>query len=101
MTDYIVKDIDLADFGRKELDIAETEMPWIDGTSLWVWRKQATERRTHCRLASHDDPDGGLDWDIGGAGYDERWASCNIFSTYGQAEAAIAAANILVFAIKG
>ena len=99
--DYIVKDIALADFGRKELDIAETEMP-----GLMALRKEYGESKplTGSRIV------GSLHMTIQTAvlietlvelGADVRWASCNIFSTQDHAAAAIAAGGTPVFAIKG
>jgi len=99
--DYIVKDISLADFGRKELDIAETEMP-----GLMALREEFGDSKPlkGARIA------GSLHMTIQTAvlietlvalGADVRWASCNIYSTQDHAAAAIAAANIPVFAIKG
>ncbi|WP_417250074.1 adenosylhomocysteinase [Celeribacter sp.] len=99
--DYIVKDINLADFGRKELDIAETEMP-----GLMALRDEFGESKPlkGARIV------GSLHMTIQTAclietlvalGADVRWASCNIFSTQDHAAAAIAAAGIPVFAIKG
>ncbi|MBU2889648.1 adenosylhomocysteinase [Celeribacter halophilus] len=100
-TDFIVKDISLAEFGRKELDIAETEMP-----GLMALRKEYGESKPlkGSRIV------GSLHMTIQTAvlietlvelGADVRWASCNIFSTQDHAAAAIAAAGIPVFAIKG
>ncbi|GHF02211.1 adenosylhomocysteinase [Aliiroseovarius zhejiangensis] len=100
-TDYIVKDINLAEFGRKELDIAETEMP-----GLMALRAEYGETKPlkGARIV------GSLHMTIQTAvlietlvalGADVRWASCNIFSTQDHAAAAIAAAGIPVFAIKG
>lgn len=100
-TDYIVKDISLAEFGRKELDIAETEMP-----GLMALRAEYGESKplTGARIA------GSLHMTIQTAvlietlvalGADVRWASCNIFSTQDHAAAAIAASGTPVFAIKG
>ncbi|MGV6810790.1 MAG: adenosylhomocysteinase [Brevirhabdus sp.] len=99
--DYIVKDIALAEFGRKELDIAETEMP-----GLMALREEYGESKPlkDARIV------GSLHMTIQTAvlietlvalGADVRWASCNIFSTQDHAAAAIAAAGIPVFAIKG
>ncbi len=101
MTDYIVKDISLADFGRKELDIAETEMP-----GLMALREEYGEAKplAGARIV------GSLHMTIQTAvlietlvalGADVRWASCNIFSTQDHAAAAIAKAGVPVFAIKG
>ncbi|MFT5341101.1 MAG: adenosylhomocysteinase [Paracoccaceae bacterium] len=99
--DYIVKDISLAEFGRKELIIAETEMP-----GLMALRKEYGDSKPlkGARIA------GSLHMTIQTAclietlvalGAEVRWASCNIFSTQDHAAAAIAAENIPVFAIKG
>ena len=98
---YIVKDIALADFGRKELDIAETEMP-----GLMSLREEfgASKPLKGARIA------GSLHITIQTAvlietlvalGADVRWASCNIYSTQDHAAAAIAATGVPVFAIKG
>ena len=100
-TDYIVKDINLADYGRKELDIAETEMP-----GLMALREEYGDSKPlkGARIA------GSLHMTIQTAvlietlnalGADVRWASCNIFSTQDHAAAAIAAGGTPVFAIKG
>ncbi len=99
--DYIVKDIALAEFGRKELDIAETEMP-----GLMALREEFGESQPlkGARIV------GSLHMTIQTAvlietlvalGADVRWASCNIFSTQDHAAAAIAEAGVPVFAIKG
>ncbi|MCK0141398.1 adenosylhomocysteinase [Aliiroseovarius sp. F20344] len=99
--DYIVKDIALAEFGRKELDIAETEMP-----GLMALREEYGEAKplAGSRIV------GSLHMTIQTAvlietlvalGADVRWASCNIFSTQDHAAAAIAQAGVPVFAIKG
>ena len=101
MADYIVKDIALAAFGRKELDIAETEMP-----GLMALREEfgTSKPLQGARIA------GSLHMTIQTAalietlkvlGADVRWASCNIFSTQDHAAAAIAATGTPVFAIKG
>jgi adenosylhomocysteinase len=99
--DYIVKDIGLAEFGRRELDIAETEMP-----GLMALRAEYGDKKplSGARIV------GSLHMTIQTAvlietlvalGADVRWASCNIFSTQDHAAAAIAKAGIPVFAIKG
>ncbi|MFC5738913.1 adenosylhomocysteinase [Sinirhodobacter huangdaonensis] len=101
MADYIVKDIALAEFGRKELDIAETEMP-----GLMACREEfgKTKPLAGARIA------GSLHMTVQTAvlietlkvlGADVRWASCNIFSTQDHAAAAIAATGTPVFAVKG
>jgi len=99
--DFFVKDISLAAFGRKELDIAETEMP-----GLMALRAEYGEKRplNGARIA------GSLHMTIQTAvlietlkalGADVRWASCNIFSTQDHAAAAIAEGGTPVFAFKG
>ena len=101
MTDYIVRDISLADFGNKEIAIAETEMP-----GLMALRAEygAAQPLKGARIA------GSLHMTIQTAvliqtlealGAEVRWASCNIFSTQDHAAAAIAAAGTPVFAFKG
>ena len=100
-TDYIIADASLADWGRKELSIAETEMP-----GLMALREEfgAAKPLKGARVA------GCLHMTVQTAvlietlvdlGADVRWASCNIFSTQDQAAAAIAAAGVPVFAKKG
>jgi adenosylhomocysteinase len=100
-TDYIVADASLADWGRKELSIAETEMP-----GLMALREEfgGAKPLKGARVA------GCLHMTVQTAvlietlvdlGADVRWASCNIFSTQDQAAAAIAAAGVPVFAKKG
>ena len=99
--DYIIKDINLADFGRKEIAIAETEMP-----GLMALREEYGNARPleGARIA------GSLHMTIQTAvlietlvhlGAQVRWASCNIFSTQDHAAAAIAERGIPVFAVKG
>jgi adenosylhomocysteinase len=100
-TDYKVADMSLAEWGRKEIAIAETEMP-----GLMALREEYGEARplAGARIA------GSLHMTIQTAvlietltrlGAEVRWASCNIFSTQDHAAAAIAAADIPVFAYKG
>ncbi len=101
MTDYIVRDISLADFGNKEIAIAETEMP-----GLMALRAEYGDAKPlkGARIA------GSLHMTIQTAvliqtlealGAEVRWASCNIFSTQDHAAAAIAANGTPVFALKG
>lgn len=99
--DYKVADITLADWGRKELDIAEHEMPGL----MSIRRKYAAELPLAGVRVT-----GSLHMTIQTAvlietlkdiGADVRWASCNIFSTQDQAAAAIAATGTPVFAWKG
>ena len=72
-----------------------------DGAARRVRRDEAAEGRPHLRLAAHDDPDRRADRDAVALGAQVRWASCNIFSTQDHAAAAIAAAGVPVFAVKG
>ncbi|MGO4564282.1 adenosylhomocysteinase [Rhizobium sp. 2YAF20] len=99
--DYVVADIGLADYGRKEIAIAETEMP-----GLMACREEfgTTKPLKGARIT------GSLHMTIQTAvlietlvalGAEVRWASCNIFSTQDHAAAAIAASGVPVFAIKG
>ena len=100
-TDYVVKDLSLADFGRAEINIAETEMP-----GLMALREEfgASQPLKGARIT------GSLHMTIQTAvlietltalGAKVRWATCNIFSTQDHAAAAIAASGVPVFAIKG
>jgi adenosylhomocysteinase len=98
---YKVKDISLADFGRKEIEIAEKEMPGL----LAIRKKYSHEKPLKGARIT-----GSLHMTIQTAvlietlaelGADVRWASCNIFSTQDHAAAAIAARGIPVFAWKG
>src|SRR5512133_3860439 len=100
-TDYHVKDLSLAAWGRKEMNIAETEMP-----GLMAIREEysASKPLTGARVA------GSLHMTIQTAvlietlqalGAKVRWASCNIYSTQDHAAAAIAAGGTAVFAYKG
>ena len=101
MTDFVIKDIALAPWGRKEIEIAETEMP-----GLMAIRAEFAKDRplTGAKIA------GSLHMTIQTAvlietlqalGAEVRWASCNIFSTQDHAAAAIAATGTPVFAVKG
>jgi len=101
VADYVVKDISLSDWGRKEIAIAETEMPGLMAT-----REEFGEAKPlkGARIA------GSLHMTIQTAvlietlvalGAEVRWASCNIYSTQDHAAAAIAAAGVPVFAFKG
>jgi adenosylhomocysteinase len=99
--DYVIKDIGLAEFGRREIAIAETEMP-----GLMALREEfgASKPLKGARIT------GSLHMTIQTAvlietltalGADVRWATCNIFSTQDHAAAAIAATGVPVFAVKG
>ena len=87
---YKVKDIRLADWGRKEITIAESEMPGPHGAAQGVRREQAAQGRAHRRLPAHDHPDRGAHRDAHELGAEVTWTSCNIFSTQDHAAAAIA-----------
>lgn len=58
---YKVADITLADFGRKEIDLAEKEMPEYDGSSRKVWRIQTVKRCPHYGVVAHDHSNGCAD----------------------------------------
>ena len=99
--DYVIRDISLAGYGRKEIEIAETEMP-----GLMALRQEygASKPLAGARVT------GSLHMTIQTAvlietlielGAEIRWASCNIFSTQDHAAAAIAERGIAVFAVKG
>ena len=99
--DYIIADLSLADWGRKELNIAENEMPGL----MALRAKHGTDKPlTGARIA------GSLHMTVQTAvlietltalGAEVRWATCNIFSTQDHAAAAIAATGVPVFAVKG
>ena len=101
MTDYIVKDIALADFGRKELDIAETEMPGLMALREEYGAKKPLKGARIVGSLHMTIQTAVLIETLADLGADVRWASCNIFSTQDHAAAAIAKAGIPVFAIKG
>ena len=101
MSDYKIKDISLAGFGRKEIEIAEKEMPGL----MAIRRKHASAKPLKGARIT-----GSLHMTVQTAvlietlvelGADVRWASCNIFSTQDHAAAAIAASGVPVFAWKG
>jgi len=99
--DYIVKDIALAEFGRKELDIAETEMPGLMATREEYGEAKPLAGARIVGSLHMTIQTGVLIETLVALGADVRWASCNIFSTQDHAAAAIAAAGIPVFAVKG
>ena len=101
MTDYIVKDINLADFGRKELTIAETEMPGLMALREEYGAKKPLKGARIVGSLHMTIQTAVLIETLAHLGADVRWASCNIFSTQDHAAAAIAKAGIPVFAIKG
>jgi adenosylhomocysteinase len=101
VTDYIVKDINLADFGRKELTIAETEMPGLMALREEYGAKKPLKGARIVGSLHMTIQTAVLIETLAHLGADVRWASCNIFSTQDHAAAAIAKAGIPVFAIKG
>ena len=101
MTDYVVKDISLAAYGRKELDIAETEMPGLMAVRAEFGKDQPLKGARIAGSLHMTIQTGVLIETLQALGADVRWASCNIFSTQDHAAAAIAAKGTPVFAIKG
>ncbi|CAN7597743.1 adenosylhomocysteinase [Phenylobacterium sp. LjRoot164] len=101
MTDYVVKDITLADFGRKEIAIAETEMPGLMAVRAEFGKDQPLKGARIAGSLHMTIQTAVLIQTLEALGAEVRWASCNIFSTQDHAAAAIAAAGTPVFAIKG
>jgi adenosylhomocysteinase len=99
--DYVVKDIGLAAFGRKEIDIAETEMPGLMATREEFGAKKPLKGARIAGSLHMTIQTAVLIETLTALGADVRWASCNIYSTQDHAAAAIAAAGVPVFAIKG
>ena len=99
--DYVVADIALADWGRKELSIAETEMPGLMATRAEYGAAQPLKGARIAGSLHMTIQTGVLIETLKALGADVRWASCNIYSTQDHAAAAIAAAGTPVFAIKG
>src|SRR6188768_3956098 len=99
--DYIVKDISLAEWGRKELNIAEIEMPGLMATRAEYGKSQPLKGARIAGSLHMTIQTGVLIETLKALGADVRWVSCNIYSTQDHAAAAIAAAAIPVFAIKG
>jgi adenosylhomocysteinase len=99
--DYVVKDIGLADWGRKEMAIAETEMPGLMATREEFGPEQPLRGARVAGSLHMTIQTAVLIETLAALGADVRWASCNIYSTQDHAAAAVAAAGIPVFAIKG
>ncbi|MEN6542162.1 adenosylhomocysteinase [Parvibaculum sp.] len=99
--DYVVKDINLADWGRKEIDIAETEMPGLMATRAEFGKAQPLKGARIAGSLHMTIQTAVLIETLKALGADVRWASCNIYSTQDHAAAAIAASGTPVFAIKG
>ena len=99
--DYVVKDITLADWGRKELNIAEIEMPGLMSTRAEYGTQQPLKGARIAGSLHMTIQTAVLIETLKALGADIRWASCNIYSTQDHAAAAIAASGIPVFAVKG
>ena len=100
-TDYAVRDIELADFGRKEIDIAEKEMPGLMATREKYGPEKPLEGVKIMGSLHMTVQTAVLIETLVDLGADVRWCSCNIFSTQDHAAAAIAASGVPVFAWKG
>src|SRR5471030_637472 len=100
-TDYIVKDISLAEWGRKELTMAEIEMPGLMATRAEYGKAQPLKGARIAGSLHMTIQTAVLIETLKALGADIRWVSCNIYSTQDHAAAAIAAAGIPVFAVKG
>ena len=99
--DYVIADIGLADYGRKELDIAETEMPGLMALREEYGAAQPLKGARIVGSLHMTIQTGVLIETLVHLGAEVRWATCNIFSTQDHAAAAIAAQDIPVFAVKG
>ena len=100
-TDYIIKDISLSEFGRRELDIAETEMPGLIALRKEYGNSKPLKGAKIVGSLHMTIQTAVLIETLVALGANVRWASCNIFSTQDHAAAAIAKTGIPVFAIKG
>jgi adenosylhomocysteinase len=99
--DHVVKDIALADWGRKEIAIAEIEMPGLMATREEYGPEQPLRGARIAGSLHMTIQTAVLIETLAALGADVRWASCNIYSTQDHAAAAVAAAGIPVFAVKG
>jgi adenosylhomocysteinase len=99
--DYVIKDISLADFGRKEIEIAETEMPGLMATREEFGASKPLKGARITGSLHMTIQTAVLIETLAHLGAEIRWASCNIFSTQDHAAAAIAAGGTPVFAVKG
>jgi adenosylhomocysteinase len=100
-TDYIVKDIALAEWGRKEIAIAETEMPGLMATRAEFGAEKPLKGARVAGSLHMTIQTAVLIETLKALGADIRWVSCNIYSTQDHAASAIAAAGVPVFAWKG
>ncbi|TLP46049.1 MULTISPECIES: adenosylhomocysteinase [Cohaesibacter] len=101
MADYVVKDLSLADWGRKEIAIAETEMPGLMQTRAEYGPTQPLKGAKITGSLHMTIQTAVLIETLQALGAEVRWATCNIFSTQDHAAAAIAATGTPVFAVKG
>src|SRR6187200_1401584 len=99
--DYLVKDIGLADFGRKEIELAELEMPGLMSTRKEYGAKQPLKGARITGSLHMTIQTAVLIETLQALGAKVRWASCNVFSTQDHAAAAIAVRGTPVFAYKG
>jgi adenosylhomocysteinase len=99
--DYVISDIALADFGRKEIDIAETEMPGLMALRSEFGAMQPLKGARITGSLHMTIQTAVLIETLTALGAEVRWATCNIFSTQDHAAAAIAASGVPVFAVKG
>jgi adenosylhomocysteinase len=99
--DYLVKDLGLADFGRKEIAIAETEMPGLMQIRAELAQEQPLKGARIAGSLHMTIQTAVLIETLEALGAEVRWASCNIYSTQDHAAAAIAAGGTPVFAFKG
>src|SRR5688572_6024089 len=100
-TDFKVADLSLADWGRKEIAIAESEMPALMAIRQEYARQQPLKGARICGSLHMTIQTAVLIETLKALGAEVRWASCNIFSTQDHAAAAIAATGTPVFAVKG
>ncbi len=99
--DYVVADMALADFGRREIDLAEDEMPGLMALREEFGKSQPLKGVRITGSLHMTVQTAVLIETLQALGAEIRWASCNIYSTQDHAAAAIAAAGIPVFAVKG
>jgi adenosylhomocysteinase len=99
--DYVVKDIGLAEWGRKEISLAETEMPGLMATREEYGPRQVLKGARIAGSLHMTIQTAVLIETLTALGADVRWVSCNIYSTQDHAAAAIAAGGVPVFAVKG
>jgi adenosylhomocysteinase len=101
MTDYKVADMSLAEWGRREIAIAETEMPGLMSLREEYGASQPLKGARIAGCLHMTTETAVLIETLTALGAEVRWSSCNIFSTQDQAAAAIAATGVPVFAWKG